>query len=294
MPPFLIHKYSPLRDKVQIERLLVHNNDLLRIFCQDEGINKDNILVALIKDTLIGFLSFNGFGRKPQATLYVSNEYDIVDVGSKLIEEYEKVLIHNELVEHTVFNVLSSDVELITVLERNDYRIYFTSYIMERMGAPFPSENIVVRNYEENDYFEWDRVCELAFFHMRQRIGMYPSFFYTPVEWEREQFKKNKDNMFVMTVNDTIVAIGKIAGNKISIVAISIEHQSRGYGRAFVKFLVNEIIRKGENKVTLEVVKGNFAKSLYESLGFEETEIYHNYIKYFRPDTRLSSPPENY
>lgn len=60
-----------------------------------------------------------------------------MDVGSKLIEEYEKVLIHNELVEHTVFNVLSSDVELITVLERNDYRIYFTSYIMERMGDPF-------------------------------------------------------------------------------------------------------------------------------------------------------------
>ncbi|WP_340009083.1 GNAT family N-acetyltransferase [Paenibacillus sp. FSL K6-0276] len=294
MPPFLIHKYSPLRDKAQIERLLLHNNDLLKIFCQDEETNKDNILVALIKDTLLGFLSFNGFGRKPQATLFVSNEYDIMDVGSKLIEEYEKVLIHNELVEHTVFNVLSSDVELITVLERNNYRVYFTSYIMERMGDPFPSENILVRNYEENDYFEWDRVCELAFYHMRQRIGMYPSFFYTPVEWEREQFTKNKDNMFVMTVDGTIVAIGKIAGNKISIVAISIEHQSRGYGRAFVKFLVNEIIRKGEDKVTLEVVKGNFAKSLYESLGFKETEMYHNYIKYFRPDTRLSAPPENY
>lgn len=71
MPPFLIHKYSPLRDKEQIERLLVHNNDLLKIFCQDEWINKDNILVALIKDTLIGFLSFNGFGRKPQATLFL-------------------------------------------------------------------------------------------------------------------------------------------------------------------------------------------------------------------------------
>lgn len=49
MPPFLIHKYSPLRDKEQIERLLVHNNDLLKIFCQDEGINKDNILLPLLR-----------------------------------------------------------------------------------------------------------------------------------------------------------------------------------------------------------------------------------------------------
>ncbi|HBS43385.1 MAG TPA: hypothetical protein DEA91_00985 [Paenibacillus sp.] len=197
MPPFLIHKYSPLRDKAQIERLLLHNNDLLKIFCQDEETNKNNILVALNKDTLLGFLSFNGFGRKPQATLFVSNEYDAVDIGSKLIEEYEKMLIHNETVEHTVFTVLSSDAELISVLEKN-YRLSFTSYIMERIGDPFPPADILVRNYEENDYLEWDRVCELAFYHMRQRIGMYPSFFYTPVEWEREQFAKNKDNMFVV------------------------------------------------------------------------------------------------
>jgi ribosomal protein S18 acetylase RimI-like enzyme len=294
MNPFLIQKYSPQRDKAQIERMILHNKDLLKIFYNDDESNKDNILVALINDTTIGFLSFNGFGRKPQATLFVSNEYDAMDIGSRLIEEYEKMLIHNETVEHTVFTVLSSDAELISVLGKNNYRLYFTSYIMERIGDPFPPADILVRNYEENDYFEWDRVCELAFYHMRQRIGMYPSFFYKPVEWEREQFAKNKDNMFVMTVDGTIVALGKIAGNKISIIAISIKHQSRGYGRSFVKFLVNEIISRGEDKVILEVVKGNFAKALYESLGFKETEIHHNYIKYFRPDTRLSAPPENY
>jgi len=138
---------------------------------------------------------------------------------------------------------------------------------MERTGESFPLEEIFVRNYEEKDYFEWDRICELAFYYMRQSIGMYPSFFYTPVEWEREQFAKNKDNMFVMIVDNTIVAIGKINGNKISIVAVSIEHQSRGYGRKFVKFLANEIISRGEDKVILEVVKGNFAKkSLYPLL----------------------------
>ncbi|MEK4480635.1 MULTISPECIES: GNAT family N-acetyltransferase [unclassified Paenibacillus] len=96
---------------------------------------------------------------------------------------------------------------------------------------------------------------------MRQRVGMYPSFFYKPVEWEREQYAENKDNMFVMIVDETIVAVGKIAGNKISMVAISIEHQSRGYGRSFVKFLINEIISRGEDKAILEVVKGNFAKA---------------------------------
>ncbi|MNB99697.1 ribosomal-protein-alanine N-acetyltransferase [compost metagenome] len=294
MNSFLIQKYSPQRDKAQIEHMLLHNKDLLKSFYQNEESNRENIVVAIMNDTSIGFLSFNGFGRKPQAILFVNKEYDTMEVGSKLIEEYENMLIHNETVEHTVFNVLSSNAQLISVLEKNNYRVYFAIYNMERTGAPFPSENILVRNYEEKDYFEWDRVCELAFYHMRQRVGMYPSFFYKPVEWEREQYAENKDNMFVMIVDETIVAVGKIAGNKISMVAISIEHQSRGYGRSFVKFLINEIISRGEDKVILEVVKGNFAKALYESLGFKETEIYHNYIKYFRPDTRLSAPPENY
>ncbi|WP_158081850.1 GNAT family N-acetyltransferase [Paenibacillus selenitireducens] len=42
-----------------------------------------------------------------------------------------------------------------------------------------------------------------------------------------------------------------------------------GYGTAFVKFLINEIINRGEDKVILEVAKDNFAKRLYESLGFK-------------------------
>lgn len=290
----LIQRYNSQRDKTQIELLLHNNNDLLNIFYNDEETNKDNILVALIDTTIIGFLSFNGFGRKPQATLFVSQEYESIGIGSMLIKEYEKMLIHNEKVEHTVFTCLYSDTELINTLDSNGYRLYFSSYIMERTGEAFPSKDIFVRNYEEKDYFEWDRICELAFYHMRQRIGMYPPFFYTPVEWEREQFAKNKDNMFVMIVDNTIVAIGKIKGNEISIIAVSIEHQSRGYGRYFVEFLVNEIISRGEDKVLLEVVKGNFAKTLYESLGFKETTFYHQYIKYFRPDTRLSAPPANY
>lgn len=294
MNQIIIQKYDPQRDKAQIERMLLNYNHLLNIFYNDEKGNKDNILVALNNTTTIGFLSFNGFGRKPQAILYVNKEYEAADIGSMLIQEYEKMLIPNEKVEHTLFTCSHRDTDLISLLDNNGYRLYLSSYIMERKGESFPSDNIIVRNYEENDYFEWDRICELAFYHMRQRIGLYPSFFYKPVEWEREQFAQNKNNMFVMIVDNTIVAIGKIEGNKICTVAISIEHQSRGYGRVFVKYLVNEIISRGEEKVILDVAKGNFAKTLYESLGFEETAFYHHYIKYFRPDTRLSAPPDDY
>ncbi|KJB86440.1 hypothetical protein AZ66_18785 [Paenibacillus sp. E194] len=289
-----IKTYTPQRDRAQIEHLLHHDSYLLERLDQDEKRNKDNILVALMNTKLVGFLSFNGFGRKPEAILYVSKEYEAEHIGTMLINQYEEMLVHNEKVEHTIFTCSPSDVDVIGLLENNGYRLYFTSYMMERIGEAFPTSNIVVRNYEDDDYYEWDRICELAFYHMRQRVGMYPPFFYKPVASEREIYAQNKNNMFVMTVENKIVAIGRIDGNKIGIVAVSIEHQSRGYGRDFVQFLVNEIIRSGEEKAILQVVKGNFAKSLYESLGFKEYNYHHFYIKYFRPETRLSAPPDNY
>ncbi|WP_339265721.1 GNAT family N-acetyltransferase [Paenibacillus sp. FSL K6-1330] len=68
--------------------------------------------------------------------------------------------------------------------------------------------------------------------------------------------------------------------------------QSRGYGKAFVSFLLNEMMHRGEKIVKLEVVKGNPAKTLYESLGFKEKSLYHIVTKYYRPDSRLSRPPD--
>ncbi|MBT2288506.1 hypothetical protein J7E73_05025 [Paenibacillus albidus] len=56
-----------------------------------------------------------------------------------------------------------------------------------------------------------------------------------------------------------------------------------------MEFLVNEINSRGEEKVSLDVAKGNFAKKLYESLGFKETDLFHYYVKYVRPETRLSA-----
>lgn len=291
---FIIDKYNPKRDKAQIELMLLNNNYLIKRFNNDEECNKDNILVALVEATPIGYLSFSGFDRRPQATLFVSEKYDAMNIGSMLIKKYESILIPNEKVEHTIFTCFHCDNELIRVFKNNGYRLYFSEFLMERISESFPLDEITVRNYDDNDYFQWDRICELALYHLRQMIGVYPSYFYIPAEWEREKFANNKDNMFVMIVDNTIVAIGEIEGNLIHRVAVSVEHQSRGYGRAFVKYLINEILSRGEDKVILEVAKDNFAKTLYESLGFKETKFYQHYVKYFRPDTRLSAPPDNY
>jgi ribosomal protein S18 acetylase RimI-like enzyme len=102
---------------------------------------------------------------------------------------------------------------------------------------------------------------------------------------------EDKNNRFVMLNDGEIVAVGIIDGSELSHVSVRPDLQGRGYGRAFVSFLVNEIMRRGEKVVKLGVVKGNPAKKLYERLDFKEKSLHHWVTKYYRPDTRLSRPP---
>ncbi|MBT2288505.1 hypothetical protein J7E73_05020 [Paenibacillus albidus] len=40
------------------------------------------------------------------------------------------------------------------------------------------------------------------------------------MEWEREKYANNKDNQYVMIVDNTVVAKGTIEGNQIAQVAV--------------------------------------------------------------------------
>ncbi|WP_199616369.1 GNAT family N-acetyltransferase [Paenibacillus alkalitolerans] len=162
---------------------------------------------------------------------------------------------------------------------------------MEREGVPLPESNISVRQYEDDDYLICHNICEIAFYQMHERVGILPSYYFPPNERERKRFVEDRNNRFVMLIDGEIVAVGIIDGCELSHVSVRPDLQSRGYGRAFVSFLVNEIIRRGEEIVKLGVVKGNPAKKLYESLGFKDKSLNHWVTKYYKPDSRLSRPP---
>lgn len=107
------------------------------------------------------------------------------------------------------------------------------------------------------------------------------------------RFAEDRSNRFVMLIDGEIAAVGIIDGVELSHVSVRLDLQSRGYGRAFISFLVNEIVRRGWEIVTLGVVKGNPAIKLYKSLGFKAKSLNHWVTKYYKPDTRLSRPPSD-
>lgn len=214
-------------------------------------------------------------------------------IGAALMAKADKLLSQNDTVERSIGVCKDGERCSLQFLYKHGYYISYSSNIMEREGVPLPEINISVRQYEDDDYEMCHNIWEIAFYQMHERVGMLPSYYYPPNETERKRFAEDKDNRFVMLVDGDIVAVGIIDGNEISHVSVRPDLQSRGYGRAFVSFLINEIMRRGNKIVKLGVLKDNPAKKLYESLGFKEVSLNHFVTKYYKPDSRLSRPPSN-
>lgn len=291
MENLIIEPYLPERDQAAIRAMLSGSEQFDKMFRDSERIFSEGIFVARYSGVTAGFLSFSGFKRATVTTIFVNEEYRRRGIGTTLIAKAVPLLSQNEAVEHSLGACMEGDRSSLQFLYKNGYYISYSSYMMEREGEPLPESRISVRPYEDDDYVTCHQIWELAFYNMHERAGILPSYYYPPNDRERKRFIEDRNNRFVMQVDGDIVAVGVIHGNELSHVSVRPDLQSRGYGRAFVSFLVNEMLRRGEKKVKLWVVKGNPAKQLYESLGFKEKSLYHWLIKYYKPDTRLSRPP---
>lgn len=290
----LVEPYLPERDKAAIKAMLYGNEQFDDMFQASERTFPDGIFVARSNGATVGFLSFDGFKRKAETTIFVSMEYRQMGIGTALIAKANQLLSQSEAVERSMGACVEGDRSSLQFLYKNGYYISYSSYIMEREGEPLPESNIAVRQYEDDDYVVCHQIWEIAFYKMHEHVGILPSYYFPPNERERKRFAEDRSNRFVMVVDDEIVAVGIINGNELSHVSVRPDVQSRGYGRAFVSYLVNEIMRRGETNVKLCVVQGNPAKKLYERLGFKEKALTHWLTKYYKPDTRLSRPPSEY
>ncbi|MEF3308710.1 GNAT family N-acetyltransferase [Paenibacillus sp. GYB004] len=291
MENLILEFYRRERDQAAIRAMLRGNEQFDEMFQNNEKIFSDGIIVARYSGVTAGFLSFGAFKRATMTTIFVHEEYRRRGIGTALIAKAGQLLSQNEAVERSMGTCMEGDRSSLQFLYKNGYYISYSSYMMERKDEPLPESKISVRPYEDDDYVPCHQIWELAFYHMHEKAGILPSYYYPPNDRERKRFIDDRNNRFVMQIDGDIVAVGVINGNELSHVSVRPDLQSRGYGRAFVSFLVNEMMRRGEENVKLWVVEGNSAKKLYESLGFKEKSLYHWLTKYYKPDTRLSRPP---
>ena len=149
----------------------------------------------------------------------------------------------------------------------------FFSSLMTYRGNKFEIPELPIRKLQEEFFEEAFHISAEAFHIMRLETGHDPnSVLHVPDAETRKSCLETADERYVYQMDGEIVGCAHIDGAELDIVAIKISRQGQGFGRLFVKYLVNEILEKDVGQPFLYcLVSNRKAWKLYESLGFEET-----------------------
>ena len=156
------------------------------------------------------------------------------------------------------------------------YKKEYSSDYMVYSGPHFETAAMLVRQYQDEDYSEAHSLYAEAFHLMRLSTGCFPdSVPEPPSEKGRKYWSETTDERLVCLNGEEIVGYAHIEGNEIGSVSVKPDCQSKGVGKAFVKYIVNMLLDIGYENISLYCVVGNNrARHLYDELGFKQ--IYRN------------------
>lgn len=250
--------------------------DNLRVLAKEPKL----FISAFIEDKLVALAQVNEPASQSYLTVFVAPQYRRQGIGSAMVK-YAETELRAGGTQKVRSSFRSGHPSSPAFALKLGYDIYFSSAFMERTGGLFPLEELPVRPYTDEDYAASHSLYAKAFHEMRVRVGCFPdSVIAEPSEKERSAWKEDAENRFVYEINGEVVAYSRISGNELSSISVRTDLQGLGIGRKFVKYLCNEIYRRGSANVNLWCVVGNYARNLYESLDFKE-----KYIMEFRRKT---------
>ncbi|TNJ62266.1 GNAT family N-acetyltransferase [Paenibacillus hemerocallicola] len=243
--------------------------NILRVLAEEPKL----FITAFIEDKLVALAQVNEPGSQSYLTVFVAPQFRRQGIGSAMVKYAE-----NELRAGGTQKIRSSFREghqsSPAFAHKLGYVKYFSSALMQRTGELFSLEELPVRLYTDEDYIASQSLYAAAFHEMRVRVGCFPdSVIAQPSEKERRTWKEDAKNRFVYEINGKIVAYSHLSGNELSSISVRTDFQGLGIGRKFVMYLCNEIYQRGSASVDLWCVVGNYARNLYDSLGFKEKYI---------------------
>lgn len=264
-------------DKLTIEQLISDNSmarmDIIRSLDENPEFGK----LVIDNGEIIAVGAFTGFSKKSKLNLYVSADRRNEGIGTKLLSSIEDVM-RNGGVEEIVCSYVDNEIERKFIYKNGFTNWFFSNHMVyEKDKFIMPLETGEIRNYSDDDYSVCQKVYSEAFYRMGQMVG-FETTLSKPSEKERESFKNNADNMFVLVENNSIVASATIDENELDLVAVAVDEQRKGYGEKITRFCVNELMNRGNNQVVLWCVEGNPAKHLYDKMGFKVVDL-HEFVK---------------
>jgi len=147
----------------------------------------------------------------------------------------------------------------------NTQAVEWGMYEMEYKGDISKSVFSLVP-FEEKYYEQYTSLMDDCFYEMRKALNIRP---YEKHSYSLDEPVELKENTFLLLDDDEIVGAVTCSETDIRNVAVSPNHQRKGYGRKLTEFAIHYMQNRGDMTIKLTVTKWNKnAIALYKSLGF--------------------------
>jgi GNAT superfamily N-acetyltransferase len=191
-----------MRDFDDIKTILAGEDGVWRRFAHAIGNGLACARVARYDDKIAGYLTVTRqSARHVEAAVYVDVPYRRRGVGSQLLLSADHYML-NSAYEHARC-VITADEGAAEFLSRNGYRLYCPVYDMERGASPIDGDrlcdtapykrDIRIRPYQDADYMAWHTICDVAYYLLREKLGLVPGYYQPPSEYERRRLNTRRD-----------------------------------------------------------------------------------------------------
>jgi mycothiol synthase len=229
--------------------------------------------VAIHASDVVGVCVYSGGSKSVDVVIYVKPEYRRNKIGSALLSTVEEKMIEAGVQKVECAHIAKKAEQ--DFMQKHGYIKEFSSDLMIYTKGKLPDCKYEVIPYEDKYYVECHNVIRNAFHRMQVAVGLEDeSFEYPPNELQRKEYLNNAESMYLMRVNNEIVAALILDDEEIDILAVDVKHQHKGYGREMMAFAINKILDEGYDSVELWCIVGNTADIFYEKLGFEKVRTH--------------------
>lgn len=242
-------------------------------------------MVICEEDKIKGFaLMVNNKGsNKWTLKLYVNPDYRKKGIGTALYEKAMEYLTEAKADGIVVgFKVDGVDGEDDTnFYKKLGYEKWFGYHDMRYMGEVQPEVNLNFINYEDKYFEKYETLMGEAFYQLREANNMKPYNCSDFSDKQRQYWMNNKNYVYLLLdEKDEIITTITVKDGFIDEVMTSKGYEGKGYGKKAVQFGINKALSEGVKNIQLCVVEWNEkARKLYERLGFETIQTFHNYRK---------------
>lgn len=208
--------------------------------------------------------------KKAYLHLFINVRYRCNGVGNMALNLCEQIL--RDAGADTITTSYRIDCSAYkSFAQKHGYMRSFSSTYMEYNGYQFDIPSLSIREYKDDDYESAHEMYARAFHEMRIRVGDFPdSVIEQPNNSIQEYWASTKKERLVYVRDDEIIGYAHVVGNEIGSISVKPQYQGHGVGRMFMKYIINKIFEEGYKTVSLSCVVGNWAKGLYDSLGFND------------------------